>query len=744
MDFPFLYGAQYYRDPTPERRYWAEDLRLMAVSGFNAVKFWAQWRWAHREPERLQFDELDVLMDLAAEQGLGVTINVIFDVAPTWLYERYPDALMVKADGSPIFPYACACRQIGGCPGPCFNHAAAREARRTFLEALVSRYAHHPAMQMWDVWNEPEQVGTMYRMPKPETLTCYCPLCHARFVTWLQARYRTLEGLNAVWGRCYTRWDDVELPQSPQTFTDMVDWRLFMLDTLAEEARWRIALTKAIDAQHPVYLHPACSTLSGFNPVTGIDDFLMAEGCDCFGGTTGGVPFSTVQCLSSAQGRVCYNVESHLRAGSTNMYPRHLTVREFTDNFVPQIGLGIRGFLHWQFRAETLGLEAPGWGLLDVDGSQGDTFRGAVEFWQRVAPAAERLAALQPEQAEAAIVRSTPNEILHWCMHQDFSELRESLAGYTTLLYDKNVRFQFLDDRQVTMGVPGHIKLLIVPALYGMTAPVANALATWVRQGGTLWCEAHTGGYNLTSGRHETTLPGLGLAEAFGLREVQATAVNHLGISQPEALTNALPADVLTAMRRYHADVGGPTISLQVGGVPLYGRGRYTEMHGEDMEALAALPGHAPCIVRKQIGRGCVYYLGIHAGSMCKDGGNPGLDRLLEIAMSSASIPATAERWSGVPDGVRIDRLVTPQGDALTLFNRLSSSVDLELETAMPLSGLFTAQWHCRDSALCIHLEPGQAELCVPQAWLDAWRVTELTTQPAAQTAAGSAASILR
>ena len=63
---PFIYGAQYYRDPTPEPRLWADDLRLMADSGFNAVKYWAQWRWIHRKPEHMHFDELDTLMDLAA------------------------------------------------------------------------------------------------------------------------------------------------------------------------------------------------------------------------------------------------------------------------------------------------------------------------------------------------------------------------------------------------------------------------------------------------------------------------------------------------------------------------------------------------------------------------------------------------------------------------------------------------------------------------------------------------------
>ncbi len=82
MDLPFIYGAQYYRAPTPEKSFWAEDLRRMAGSGFNAVKFFAQWRWIHRKPDEFYFEDLDELMDLAAENGLSVTLNVLFDMAP--------------------------------------------------------------------------------------------------------------------------------------------------------------------------------------------------------------------------------------------------------------------------------------------------------------------------------------------------------------------------------------------------------------------------------------------------------------------------------------------------------------------------------------------------------------------------------------------------------------------------------------------------------------------------------------
>ena len=99
--FPFLFGAQYYRAPTPELDCWEFDLQRMAEMGFNAVKYWVQWRWAHRAEGHFVFDDINRLMDLAHTHGLGVTLNVIFDVAPHWLYERFPDAHQVDNRLSP-------------------------------------------------------------------------------------------------------------------------------------------------------------------------------------------------------------------------------------------------------------------------------------------------------------------------------------------------------------------------------------------------------------------------------------------------------------------------------------------------------------------------------------------------------------------------------------------------------------------------------------------------------------------
>src|SRR2546430_9920677 len=134
---PFLFGAQYYRAPTPERECWATDLAKMKDLGFTQVKYWVQWRWAHRAQDRFYWDDLDELMDLAAKNGIGVTLNTIMDVSPIWLFERYPDAKQIDIKGLVVGPFAIQHRQIGGQPGPCYNHAGAQGERKKFMQAAV-------------------------------------------------------------------------------------------------------------------------------------------------------------------------------------------------------------------------------------------------------------------------------------------------------------------------------------------------------------------------------------------------------------------------------------------------------------------------------------------------------------------------------------------------------------------------------------------------------------------------------
>jgi hypothetical protein len=87
--------------------------------------------------------------------------------------------------------------------------------------------------------------------------------------------------------------------------------------------------------------------------------------------------------VSAARGKLVYNVESHLNGGGTDVHQRILDPEVLRADLVPQLGAGVKGFLFWQYRSETLGAESPGWGLVRADGSPRPATEAARRFWRR-------------------------------------------------------------------------------------------------------------------------------------------------------------------------------------------------------------------------------------------------------------------------------------------------------------------------------------------------------------------------
>ena len=131
------FGSQYYRCPTPLSTDWERDIKGFAAQGFNTLKIWAVWRTNNPREGVYDFSDLARLMDLAQENGVKVIINAILDAAPAWFFEKYPEAVMETCADGPIRPRAHACRQMGGCPGPCLHHREGQRIRREFMHKLA-------------------------------------------------------------------------------------------------------------------------------------------------------------------------------------------------------------------------------------------------------------------------------------------------------------------------------------------------------------------------------------------------------------------------------------------------------------------------------------------------------------------------------------------------------------------------------------------------------------------------------
>lgn len=612
-DYEFIFGVQYYRAPTPAPECWEEDLKNIKENGFNSVKFWVQWRWTHRAEDKFYFDDIDRLMDLAYENGLNVTLNVIFDVAPQWFLKKYPESKMVTADGKTVEPIVVSHRQIGGFPGTCYNHQEAFVERMEFLRQTVRRYKDHPALDMWDVWNEPEQCGPN-RFPKEETLTCFCDTCKNKFAKYLEHKYKTVDMLNDVWGRCYDNFEDIDLPVTSATFGDFIDFREFHLDVMTEEANQRIRLVKEIDQKHPVYLHVVPNTSSIFNALTGVDDFAMAKECNVYASTNFVKPIWSILTTSAGRGKVCYNVECHIGVGSAKMHQKQISLKDIVNDLVPQIGMGLRGFMFWQYRAEVLGHEAPAWGTRKPDGTMGSVGLAAQQFIQALEPIIPDIMKVGAPQPEIAIWKGRKNEILNFCVDKKLDSFANTIEAYVNAAYYNNYNCCVVDDSVVKEGLEG-IKLLILPMCYEADRSFAEAVDRYVRQGGTVLCEAHLGGYDADRGRHSYQMPGLGLDEIWGIREEYTTSsyyLNNEAVFNRPDMTD-VNDDVKKALDAYGMS-GGKVFGIHTTfGFDIYGAERFACLSGKEDEVIGRF-GEIPCMIMKNHGQGKIIYCGTNLG----------------------------------------------------------------------------------------------------------------------------------
>lgn len=231
----FAYGGDY----NPEQwgpAVWREDVELMNRAGVDLVSV-GIFSWARIEPRDGEFDFawLDEVLDLLHAGGIRVDLATATASPPPWLARSHPESLPVTEDGVTLSPGS---RQAYCPSSPVYRRYAAR-----LVEALVDRYAGHPALALWHVNNE---YGC-------HVSHCYCDASAVAFRAWLERRYGSIEALNDAWGTAfwsqhYAAFDEILPPRAAPTFknpTQLLDFDRFSSDELLDCFRAEAAIIRS-------------------------------------------------------------------------------------------------------------------------------------------------------------------------------------------------------------------------------------------------------------------------------------------------------------------------------------------------------------------------------------------------------------------------------------------------------------------------------------------------------------------
>jgi len=653
----FIYGTQFYRPPSPPREMRKQMVESLALEDkFNLIRIWPNWDWVNPEPDKWIFDEVDEVMSYADEFGMQVMCGLVVEMMPWWLEEKYPDAHFVDARGRIARLQGSSNNITGGWPGLCLDSAPVREAAAAYIDQLIKVVLPHKSLWGYDCWNEPHIEPAWPRnlaFDPQEILFCYCPHTIAAFHAWLKKRYGSLDALNEAWTRRYPNWEAIDPPRIHSTYADWVDWRRFMIERETLEMKFRVETARALDTTHVMESHGARHPPVEACVPTSNNAWSLVEPLDAWGLSLfprwhlQEIPFCASKfeiTRSNAAGKPFYLTE--LQAGHGNnglwrspeMRPRDIRLYNWMA-----VAMGAKGVIYWNYAAEATGPEATGFGLCSRAGEATEDLREAAKMNQIFQAHWEIIQNHHPK-AELAQLTDQDNALLTYAAAGNEDQSTLSFQGYYKAAWKMDLYTDFIQPDDI--GKHGY-KVIIAPwHIIGKKATL-EALRTFVEAGGTLITEAAFGRYDERF-YYNFVVPPFGLDLAFGYREQESLGLDP----QPK------PAEVPESDEQYYDPeiVFTEPIAVRVKGhtylTPLAVTSAETIGRYKDMKVA----------VRKQVGKGWVYYIGTNLGASIAAGSEGGVELLRAIVTKSITPP--------IAGGVLRPRLIEGKKQSLlAVFN---------------------------------------------------------------------------
>ncbi len=520
----FPYGAVYFRKSNPPEESWARDHQTAAKIGMNTFRHWFLWSAIEAAPGQYDWRDYDRLMDLAAQSGIKVVIAEMITAAPEWMFDKYAHARYRGSDDTVVHSQISGSSATGGFPGLCLDNEDVRAQAEKFLTALIERYKDHPAMWVYDLWNENSYPGG-----NPQRMYCYCEATQKKFREWLKTKYETPERLGQAWHRySYPDWDFVHPPRNFAGYPESLDWLEFRIDNQFRLLKWRVDLVRKIDKRNKITAHGVASSLETL-PSAANDEWRSAAEVDTWGFTwvasrKGSEPWKQFHAVdlvrAGARGKPFWHAEA--QAGPLWMQPQVVgRPREdgrITDekdvrlwNLISIAG-GATGILYPRWRPLLDGPLFGAFGAFGMDGSvtpRAD-MAGQVALW---ANNQTDLWKSRPVKGEVGIAFVPESQLFNYVQQSSTQHYAESARGAYQAFFDSNIQPDFVridDVRQyplVYLPYPVHLK-----------EATAKKLMDYVKQGGTLVSEGLPG-YFGERGKVGTRQPNYELDRLFGAQE---------------------------------------------------------------------------------------------------------------------------------------------------------------------------------------------------------------------------------
>ena len=503
-----LMGAAWYPEQWPEAR-WEEDLRLMEAANLKVVRI-AEFAWSRMEPSEghYDFDWLERAINLAAKHHIISVVGTPTATPPAWLTQKYPDTLRVDEHGE---------RAIHG------NRAHAsstspryREFCRRIAEQMAIRFGHNPNVVGWQIDNE-----------YGYALMSYDEVTRKQFQDWLQAKYKTLDNLNArwttaYWSQTYDNWTQIPIPIGGHNPGLMLEWKRFVGYTWTSYQQNQIdVIRKHADARQ-FFTGNFMGFFDGFDhyPIT---EPLTFASWDDYVGTGHVDPAGNGLAHDLTRGFKRQNfwvMETQPGAVNWSSLNNFLNRGEARARAWQAIGHGADDVNYWQWRSALNGQEEIHGVLVGPDGTP-------VPFLDEVTQTAREFAQVESNfrdtvpVSQVALLYSYDS---HWAIQfQKHTEKYDDIGLLKSYYRELRQLSQSVDVISPYAPLDGY-KLVAAPSLNVLPKDLADHLIEYVRNGGHLVLGPRSGMKDEFNALLTQRQPGF-LVDALGARVEQYYAL---------------------------------------------------------------------------------------------------------------------------------------------------------------------------------------------------------------------------
>jgi hypothetical protein len=401
------------------------------------VRSFTPWNWLEPADGEFRFDEFDLLFELAAKHDLKVWLDTPVGThmaCPEWLDRLHPDMRVEWCDGTIQHPKAGPAMPLGTMIHN-YDHSAWRPYAERFVRAIVGRYKDHPNLLIWGTW---DAINFAAAWADNREEPAYNDYTIDKYKRWLRERY-SLEDLNRRLLRQYRTWDDVAPPRSNDAIVEMLLYRQFHYENMADHLGWLADLIDRMDGKHEQRSHGTifprqwdercAGRIDGWglshhsaNRLTSDDPYCVAK--DCLG-------FQWSRAIGK-EGR-WWNEEIYGSfVGGVTPNERRTIPEESTAYLWLSLIEGAAGALYWQYRPEYMTFEAPGLSLASLDGEPTDRLHAIQDTIVDIERIAEHLPLRFP-QADMAIAYSSESHDIFSFGDRGPNYMAELQGAYRTL-----------------------------------------------------------------------------------------------------------------------------------------------------------------------------------------------------------------------------------------------------------------------------------------------------------------------